>query len=58
MILFRKYMYKWCNDNYLNYIIWEYIYEETTLGQSKYRCHAVTNCLINLQLIGYSNLKY
>ena len=58
MILFRKYRYEWGNKNYLKYIIWKSIYVETTLGQSKCRCQAATNCLINLQLIGYSYLKY
>ena len=33
-------------------------YDETTVGQSKCRCDAATHCLINLQLIGYSYLKY
>ena len=30
----------------------------TTLGQSKSRWHAATHCLINLELMGYSYLKY
>ena len=28
------------------------------IKESKCRCHADTNCLINLQLIVYSYLKY
>ena len=30
--------------------MWKYIYEETTSGQSKCSCHAVTHSLIYLQL--------